>query len=211
MTVKLIWTTPDTEAVIAHCARVSSPHNQDNPDYEGLLKYCIRNNHISIFEMASACLEIQCSRTIARQILRHRSFSFQEFSQRYAQVAEMPLLADARSQDLKNRQNSVDDMDELTKEDWTLQQLQVWNMAQMVYKNALAMGIAKEVARSVIPEGMAQTTMYMTGTVRSWINFLDVRWQGPGVQLECRNVAQNIATILQPIIPTIFKAKEWEV
>jgi thymidylate synthase (FAD) len=209
--IDLIWVTPDTEALIAKLARVSNPANQDNPSYEGLLRYCIKNNHVSIFEMASACLEIQCSRTIARQILRHRSFSFQEFSQRYAEVAEMPLLAQARNQDPKNRQNSVDDVDELTKQDWALQQLQVWNTARTVYQNALEAGIAKEVARSVLPEGLTQSRMYMSGTIRSWIHFLDVRWQGPGVQKECRDVAQDIAIILQPIIPTIFKAKGWEV
>jgi thymidylate synthase (FAD) len=211
MTVKLIWTTPDTEAVIAHCARVSNPKNQDNPDYEGLLKYCIRNNHISIFEMASACLEIQCSRTIARQILRHRSFSFQEFSGRYAEMPEEPIYTEARRQDPKNRQNSVDDMSDEVKHHWHMNQLGAWTVAWNNYQEALSLGVAKEVARSILPEGMVQTTMYMTGTIRSWINFLDVRWQGPGVQLECRNVAEDIATILQPIIPTIFKAKGWEV
>lgn len=211
MSVKLVWATPDAEALIAKIARVSNPANQDNPDYAKLLSYCIRNNHVSIFEMASVCLEIECSRTIARQILRHRSFSFQEFSGRYAEMPEEPIYTEARRQDPKNRQNSIADMDAFDVCDWEDTQYKIWDMAQTEYKKALSYGIAKEVARSILPEGMVKTRMYMSGTVRSWLHFLEVRAYGPGVQKECRDVALECAKILQPIIPTIFEAKQWTV
>lgn len=210
MTVKLVWSTPDAEAVIAHCARVSNPANQNNPEYEKLLRYCVKNNHVSIFEMASVCLEIECSRTIARQILRHRSFSFQEFSGRYAEMPEEPIYTEARRQDPKNRQNSIADMNQQSVKVWDNIQTKVWEDAWEHYQHALGHGVAKEVARSILPEGMVRSRMYMSGTVRSWIHFLQVRWQGPGVQKECRDVAAECAAVLQPIIPTIFQAYDWK-
>jgi len=209
VTASLVWETPNAETLIARMARVSNPANQDNPDYAGLLKYCIKNNHVSIFEMASVCIEIKCSRTIARQILRHRSFSFQEFSQRYAAVAETPIYTKARSQDAKNRQNSVDNMSEADVRIWEIFQKETWEFAQERYKTALSLGVAKELARSLLPEAMATTTMYMSGTIRSWVHFLEVRAYGPGVQLECREVALECAEILRDIIPSIFTAKGW--
>lgn len=201
--VKLVWITPDAEALIARIARVSNPKNQDNPDYAKLLDYCLRNKHFSVFEMASACFEIKCSRTIARQILRHRSFSFAEFSGRYAEMPETPILSGARRQDSKNRQNSIDDFDDSTKEMWADLQCQIWGAAKCAYNDALRAGIAKEVARNVLPEGMTQSTMYMTGTIRSWIHYLDVR-TGNGTQLEHIEVAKQIQDVLKIELPAIF-------
>jgi thymidylate synthase (FAD) len=201
--VKLVWITPNAEQVISHCARVSSPKNQDNPDYTKLLDYCLRNKHFSIFEMASACFEIKCSRTIARQILRHRSFSFQEFSGRYAEMPEKPIFSKARRQDPKNRQNSIDDLDDAILDTWKDFQDDVWALSLSMYEMALDMGIAKEVARNVLPEGMVQSTMYMTGTIRSWIHYLEVR-TGNGTQLEHIEVARQIQDVLKVELPAIF-------
>jgi thymidylate synthase (FAD) len=201
--VKLIWITPDAEALIARIARVSNPKNQDNPDYAKLLGYCLRNKHFSIFEMASACFEIKCSRTIARQILRHRSFSFQEFSGRYAEMPETPILSHARRQDPKNRQNSIDDFDESVIDGWNYVQQEHWNKCYYMYQSAIENGIAKEVARSVLPEGMVQSTMYMSGTIRSWIHYLEVR-TGNGTQLEHIEVARQIQDVLKVELPAIF-------
>jgi thymidylate synthase (FAD) len=202
--VKLIWITPEAEKIIAYCARVSNPTNQDNPNYSKLLKYCLDNHHFSVFEMASACFEIKCSRTIARQILRHRSFSFQEFSGRYSSMPETPIISKARRQDTKNRQNSIDDLDEGIKEEWVKTQLDVWTTAWNKYQDVLKQGLAKEVARNILPEGMVQSTMYMTGTIRSWIHYLDVR-TGNGTQLEHIDVANEIKNILGEEIPSVFK------
>jgi len=200
---KLVWITPNAEQVISHCARVSNPKNQDNPDYAKLLDYCLRNKHFSIFEMASACFEIKCSRTIARQILRHRSFSFQEFSGRYAEMPERPILSKARRQDPKNRQNSTDDAHVDTREYWERAQELAWGVAYREYTAALQMGIAKELARNLLPEGMAQSTMYMSGTIRSWIHYLEVR-TGNGTQLEHIEVARQIQDVLKVELPAIF-------
>lgn len=209
MSAKLVWATTNAEALIARIARVSNPANQDNPDYVKLLSYCIRNNHVSVFEMASVCVEIECSRTIARQILRHRSFSFQEFSGRYAEMPEEPIFTDARRQDPKNRQNSISDLDVGIKSEWGAVQASIWRHAWFEYQLALERGVAKEVARSILPEGMVKSRMYMTGTVRSWLHFLEVRAYGPGVQKECRDVALEIAELLRPIIPAVFEAQGW--
>ena len=204
--VKLVWVTPNAEQTIAHCARVSNPKNQDSPDYAKLLNYCLRNKHFSVFEMASACIEIKCSRTIARQILRHRSFSFQEFSGRYAGMSETPILSNARRQDPKNRQNSIDDMEEPIKSYWEERQGFIWDTVWDVYQEALSLGVAKEVARNVLPEGMTQSIMYMSGTVRSWIHYLDVR-TGNGTQLEHVEVAMKIREVLKTELPTIFNLR----
>jgi thymidylate synthase (FAD) len=206
MNTKLIWITPNAEAVMAYCARVSNPSNQDNPDYAKLLAYCYRNKHFSVFEMASACFEIKCSRAIARQILRHRSFNFQEMSGRYSILPETPIISDARSQDLKNRQNSIDDMSDEAKVKWVTAQQKVWDMTQEVYKEALADGVAREVARNVLPEGMVESTMYMSGTIRSWIHYIEVR-TGNGTQKEHMDVANSIKAQLCEVLPTVFKGE----
>ena len=198
---KLVWITPDAEKHIAYCARVSSKH-QDNPDYEKLLRYCLREGHVSVFEMASMCVEIATSRTIARQILRHRSFSFQEFSQRYAEVDEEPIYTGARAQDQKNRQASHDTMSDEEKVLWELSQDYIWESAMRLYKQALEKGIAKEVARTILPEGMTTSKMYMTGTLRSWLHYLKVR-QGNGTQLEHVQIANEIAEIVKQHCPTL--------
>jgi thymidylate synthase (FAD) len=208
MTTKLVWITPEAEQIIAYCARVSNPSNQNNPNYSKLLKYCLANKHFSIFEMASACFEITCSRAIARQILRHKSFSFQEFSGRYAVMAWHPILSEARRQDPKNRQNSIDDLDIETKTTWGHNQMQVWNLSHKLYEEALAAGIAKEVARNILPEGMVQTTMYMTGSIRSWIHYLQVR-TGNGTQLEHVEIAKEILAVLETKLPAIFGKENW--
>lgn len=209
MSVKLIWITPDAEKHIAFAARVSNPQNQDNPNYEKLLEYCVRNNHVSIFEMASMCVEVKCSRTISRQILRHRSFSFQEFSGRYATMPEEPIYTTARLQDTKNRQNSIDTADSALLSDFDDAQEHVWDVCWGEYTNALRRGVAKEVARNLLPEGMTPSTFYMSGTARSWLHFIDVRLFGPGVQKEARDVAREVFEIFKEHFPTVCKAKGW--
>lgn len=205
MEVKFVHVTPEPEKLIAYCARVSSP-NQENPEIEKLLGYCIKNKHWSIFEMASMCVEITTSRAIAQQILRHRSFHFQEFSQRYAEVQEIESFP-ARKQDLKNRQNSTDDLSEDIKE-WFLEaQLKVKSTAAHFYKEALAKGIAKEQARFLLPLS-TQTKLYMHGTVRDWIHYLNLRTD-VSTQLEHREIALAIRTIFIKEFPTISKALEY--
>jgi thymidylate synthase (FAD) len=205
--VRLIWITPDAEKLIAYCARVSSP-NQENPEYEGLLKYCLKKQHWSIFEMASACLEVETTRSIAPQILRHRSFSFQEFSQRYAEVdAEAFELPAARRQDTKNRQASHDDLGDDDKKWYVGAAYNTWRTAHDTYKEALKRGIAKECARQLLP-GMAQTTIYMAGTIRSFITYFMVRC-AEGVQKEHRDLAVKARDILKVELPTIGKACGW--
>ena len=207
MTVSLVWVTPDAEKVIAHCARVSNPANQDNEKIEGLLRYCIKNAHWSIFEMASACIEINAPRDISRQLLRHRSFSFQEFSQRYASASSLPFSGyrEARLQDVKNRQNSLSINDEKLKESWEERQATLMLAIDGTYKWALANNIAKECARVVLPEGLTPSRMYMSGTIRSWLHYLQVR-QGNGTQLEHIEIANAIAKVLEKELPIIFGA-----
>jgi len=185
---------PDTfhlmsaESFIAYCARVSNPANQDNPDSEKLLKYLVKNKHWSPFEMVHVVMEINTTRDIARQILRHRSFSFQEFSQRYAAVQEMSEPRETRMQDFKNRQNSIEtDNDKLT-EVWEAYQRNVIRYAQTTYDWAIQNGIAKEVARSILPEGLTMSRMYMSGSLRSWIHYCELR-MGNGTQKEHRLIA----------------------
>lgn len=204
--VKLIWATPDAEELLAYMARVSNPKHQDKPA-GFLIKYLIDNHHWSPFEMVNLCVEINTTREIARQILRHRSFSFQEFSQRYAEVSLLPeaCLKEARLQDPKNRQSSIEVNDELLQEQWVKAQLEVVNTARSKYEWALRNGIAKEVARSVLPEGLTTSRMYMNGTLRSWIHFLNLR-SGNGTQKETQEVAQMIKEIIEPLFPVSFKA-----
>lgn len=204
MSVKLITVTPDAEKIVAFCARVSSP-NQENPEIEKLINYCIKNNHWSILEQASMTIEIETSRGIAPQILRHRSFSFQEFSLRYAKAQEF-IVYPGRSQDKKNRQNSIDDLDAETQA-WFIQSQQLLNdMAKNMYEEALKKGIAKECARNLLTMG-TKTKMYMTGSLRSWATYLNVRLD-KSTQKEHREIAKAIKEIFKKEFPIIYKALE---
>ena len=189
--------------IVAYCARVSNPANQSNTETnEKLINYLIKNNHWSPLEMVSICLEIETTRDIARQILRHRSFSFQEFSQRYA-VADLGFeQKEARTQDKKNRQNSIPTDDEELKSNWASQQNDVAVKAMEVYQWALQNGIAKEQARAVLPEGMTVSRMYMNGTLRSWVHYIQLR-SGNGTQKEHREVALACAEAIKPVFPMI--------
>lgn len=191
------------QELVAYCARVSNPANQHNTETnEKLLKYLIRNQHWSPFEMVSICLEITTTRDIARQILRHRSFSFQEFSQRYAIVEEPFETKEARLQDHKNRQNSIDCADDTLQDEWGKIQQSVADAAQYAYSWALDKGIAKEVARAVLPEGLTPSRLYMNGTLRSWIHYIQLR-SGNGTQKEHREIAVACAAAIEPIFPMI--------
>lgn len=203
---KLIWITPNVEQIISDTARVSNPANQGLPPGK-LLSYCVRNNHWSIFEMANACIEINTTRDIARQILRHRSFSFQEFSQRYAGIDALPVpeLREARLQDEKNRQNSVEVKDEYLSNWWSAAQANLEADALRTYQEALKKGIAKEVARAVLPEGLTASRMYMNGTIRSWMHYVQLR-SGNGTQKEHQIVAKEIGSILEEQLPLIWSA-----
>jgi thymidylate synthase (FAD) len=200
---KLIWITPEAEQVIGYCARVSNPANQDNPDVAGLLKYCIKHGHWSIFEMASMCVEIKTTRAIAPQILRHRSFSFQEFSQRYAPVATMAILDGMRLAGTTNRQSSkpLPEWKDLTEE----QQERIKDAQRAVrdaneaYTGLLASGIAAETARMVLPL-CCPTTLYMSGTIRSWIHYVQLRTQEE-TQLEHRQIADSIKALMAEHLP----------
>lgn len=194
------------EGLIAYCARVSSP-NQDNPDYVKLLRFCARQGHWSVFEMVDMTLEITTTRAIAPQILRHRSFSFQEFSQRYAKVASYELY-EARRQDAKNRQNSIDDLDEETKQWFRDVQKEIWEHSFKRYEEALAKGIAKESARAILPLN-AVTRLYMKGSVRSWIHYLQVRCDA-ATQKEHRDIALAAREIFISKFPVIAEALEWK-
>ena len=192
------------EELVAYCARVSNPSNQNNTaTSKKLLRYLAREKHWSPFEMVSACLEIETTRDIARQILRHRSFSFQEFSQRYADPVEdldINNLRDARLQDTKNRQNSIDTNDPDLKLEWLKKQSEVVSAAKNSYKWAIENGIAKEQARSVLPEGMTGSRLYMNGTLRSWIHYIELR-SGNGTQKEHQEVALECGKVLSEIFP----------
>lgn len=202
MQTKLKWITPNAEQLIIDMARVSSD-KPEGEEGEGLLRYLIRHKHWSPFEMASACFEIHTTRDIARQILRHRSFSFQEFSQRYAQVDEGWVCREARMQDPTNRQNSIATKDGELIDDWVNLQASIYEHVSESYEMALSMGIAKEVARAILPEGLTPTRMYMVGNIRSWLHYLSLR-RGNGTQLEHIKVADSIHRQLSKEIPTIM-------
>jgi len=193
----------NVQELVAYCARVSNPANQTNTDTsERLIRYLIQHQHWSPLEMVSACVEIETTRDIARQILRHRSFSFQEFSQRYA-VADLGWeLKDARLQDTQNRQNSIETDDTLLANDWERAQKRAIYAAEREYKWALENGIAKEQARAVLPEGLTVSRLYMQGTLRSWLHYIELR-SGPETQKEHRLVAQACADALEPIFPMV--------
>ena len=194
----------DIQDLIAFCARVSNPSNQINSETsERLLNYLAKHKHWSPFEMASATLEIETTRDIARQILRHRSFAFQEFSQRYADPSEFGdqfVIREARLQDTKNRQNSIDSEDKALTENWEAAQKSVISAAEKAYNWALEKGIAKEQARAVLPEGLTKSRLYMQGSIRSWIHFIELR-SGNGTQKEHMEVARAVAQCIGEIFP----------
>jgi thymidylate synthase (FAD) len=193
----------NAQELVAYCARVSNPANQTNTDTsEKLIRYLVKHKHWSPLEMVSACLEIETTRDIARQILRHRSFSFQEFSQRYA-VADLGVeYKEARLQDTKNRQNSIEVEDPALSSAWRLKQQRVVETVQEVYDWALRNGIAKEQARAVLPEGITTSRLYMQGTLRSWLHYIELR-SGPETQKEHREIAQACAGALETIFPMV--------
>lgn len=197
----------NSEALVAYCARVSNPSNQDNPDYEKLLKYCLKNKHFSVFEMANAVVEVEAPRDITRQLLRHRSFSFQEFSQRYSDEIEF-TDRDFRRQDDKNRQNSIDDLDPDLQNEILREVGSVAYNTNDLYKVLRDVGVAKECARVILPEGLTMSRLYVNGTLRSWLHYLEVR-DDPGVtQWEHVLLAREIKSALAPAFPTIFKMME---
>lgn len=200
----LVWITPEAEQRIAYCARVSAPDNQDNENYVGLLNYCKKHKHWSVFEMANVCLEINAPRDISRQILRHRSFHFQEFSQRYADASQLGFIErECRMQDTKNRQNSIVTEDTEITNWWGFQVADITRIINNVYQDALDEGIAKEVARTLLPEGLTMSRLYMNGTVRDWIHYCDVRC-GNGTQKEHILVAEKCKEILKQHLPNVF-------
>ena len=210
MTVKLIWKTPDAENLLAYIARVSNPDNQDNPNIKRLLKYMLDNSHFSPFEMANMCVEINTTRDIARQILRHRSFSFQEFSQRYQTVDKLGdmVYRECRLQDTKNRQNSLPCDDEDMKKGWKDLQSYIYEIATNAYEDMLDRGIAKEVARALLPEGLTPSRMYVNGNLRSWIHYVQVRTD-PTTQKEHRLIAEEVKQLMIREFPVISEVLEW--
>jgi len=206
MKVKLISITPDAEETIGYCARVSNPKNQDNPEVSGLLKFCIKHGHWSIFEMANMVVEINTTRGIAAQILRHRSFSFQEFSQRYAKAQGFEYVK-PRRQDTKNRQNSFDDLSENTKTWFEYTHQRIQDATHDLYEEALERGIAKESARFLLPLS-TKTRMYMNGTVRSWIHYIKLRTD-LSTQKEHQDIANEIKGLFREEFPIISEALEW--
>lgn len=209
MPVSLVWATPDGDQLVARLARVSNPENQDNPDSSRLIRYLVKHKHWSPFEMVSACLEIETTRDIGRQILRHRSFSFQEFSQRYQDVSKLPQapLRECRMQDTKNRQNSLHTDNATLHEWWEVTQQCAAYKANQYYQQALLMGIAKEQARCLLPEGLTPSRMYMAGTLRSWLHFIQVR-ATPETQVECRVIAEQAREVLRHSFPETMRAVE---
>ena len=209
MTVKLVSVTPDAEKTMAYIARVSNPSNQDNENYSGLLKYCIKHNHWSVFEQSTMTLEIETTRAIAAQILRHRSFTFQEFSQRYAKSNELGKiqLPDLRRQDLKNRQNSIDDLDPFTKQKLEAQMITLFSSSQSLYNQMIEYGVAKECARMVLPM-CTPTRIYMTGSCRSWIHYINLR-SAHGTQKEHMDIAEECRKVFTEQFPTVSEALEW--
>ena len=210
MKVSLVSVSPDAEKHMAYCARVSNPNNQDNENYAGLLRYCIKHQHWSIFEQAFMTLEINTTRGLAAQILRHRSFTFQEFSQRYADTNLLDTnipLPELRRQDTKNRQNSIDDIPE-DQSKMLLGRIQnYFNEGLDLYNELLREGIAKECARFVLPLA-TPTRIYMSGSVRSWVHYIDLR-SGHGTQKEHMDIANACKSIFTEQFPTVSKALEW--
>ena len=208
-TVRLVTVTPKAEETMGYVARVSNPKNQDNPDVAGLLKYCIKHQHWSVFEQAHMTLEIETTRAIAAQILRHRSFTFQEFSQRYAKSNELGEieLPELRRQDVKNRQNSIDDLDEKVVDKLNRQMITLFSSAESLYKQMIEEGVAKECARMVLPL-CTPTRIYMTGSVRSWIHYINLR-SAHGTQKEHMEIAESCKNVFVDQFPVVSEALEW--
>ncbi len=210
MLTKLISVTPDVEKLIAYCARVSNPNNQDNDEYSKLIAYCIKHEHWSIFEQGYMTVEINTSRGIAAQILRHRSFTFQEFSQRYADATllsdDIPLF-DLRNQDTKNRQNSTDNVSLETKAKWRTRVREHFSKSLALYEGMLKDGIAKECARFILPLA-TPTRLYMTGSIRSWIHYINLR-SSNGTQKEHMDIANSIKDIFIQQFPIVSEALGW--
>ena len=209
MNVKLVSITPDAEQTMAYIARVSNPSNQDNEKYSGLLKYCIKHNHWSVFEQSSMTLEIETTRAIAAQILRHRSFTYQEFSQRYASSTSLGeiQLPELRRQDTKNRQNSTDDLDPELVEKLNKQMITLFSSAKSLYTQMLDAGVAKECARMVLPL-CTPTRIYMTGSCRSWIHYINLR-SAHGTQKEHMVIAEACRKVFTEQFPAVSEALEW--
>ena len=208
--VKLVTVTPEAEKTMGYVARVSNPNNQDNPKVAGLLKYCINHQHWSVFEQAHMTLEIETTRGIAAQVLRHRSFTFQEFSQRYADSSMLATtipMFDLRRQDDKNRQNSIDDVDDFTKQELEIAVKRYFTEGMDIYKQMLRVGIAKECARFVLPLA-TPTKIYMTGSVRSWIHYIDLR-SAHGTQKEHMDIANDAKRVFCEQFPICAEALEW--
>jgi len=209
MKVELVSTTPDAEKTMAHIARVSNPNNQDNPNYAGLLRYCIQHEHWSVFEQSFMTLEIETTRGLAAQILRHRSFTFQEFSQRYADSnllgeIELPEL---RRQDVKNRQNSINDLDPAISEKLQKQMITLFSSSLALYNQMLESGVAKECARFVLPLA-TPTRLYMSGSCRSWIHYINLR-SAHGTQKEHMDIANACKGVFMENYPTVSEALDW--
>ena len=211
MNVKFVSITPDAEKTMAYIARVSNPKNQDNEKFAGLLKYCIKHNHWSVFEQSSMTLEIETTRGLAAQILRHRSFTYQEFSQRYADSSllgkDIPLPK-LRKQDAKNRQNSTDDLDPFIVQDFELKIQRHFVDGMKIYQDMLEQGIAKECARFVLPLA-TPTRLYMTGSCRSWIHYINLR-SAHGTQKEHMDIAEECRRIFTEQFPAVSEALDWE-
>jgi thymidylate synthase (FAD) len=202
--VELVHVTPDAESLIAYMARVSNPDNQNNPQSEGLIKYLIKHRHWSPFEMVNMCVQIETTRSVAAQILRHRSFSFQEFSQRYAQVTKPAAIPQLRRQDLKNRQNSTDDLPQATVDEFNVKIDSLFELSQHLYQEMLTAGVAKECARDVLPLA-SPTKLYMNGSLRSWLHYTDLRCAN-GTQLEHKQIALEVKLLIQQQFPTVYSA-----
>ena len=209
MNVKLVSITPDAEQTMAYIARVSNPSNQDNEKYSGLLKYCIKHNHWSVFEQSSMTLEIETTRAIAAQILRHRSFTYQEFSQRYAASTALGKidLPELRRQDEKNRQNSINDLDPKIVETLNRQIETLFTASTNLYNQMLEAGVAKECARMVLPLA-TPTRIYMTGSCRSWIHYINLR-SAHGTQKEHMEIAEACRDVFTEQFPSVSEALEW--
>ena len=210
MNVKLVSVTPDAEQTMAYVARVSNPNNQENPNYAKLLGYCIKHNHWSVFEQSFMTLEIETTRGLAAQILRHRSFTYQEFSQRYADstlLSETIPLPELRRQDTKNRQNSIDDIDPFMVQKYQMLMQQHFNAGMELYQKMLAEGIAKECARFVLPLA-TPTRLYMSGSCCSWIHYITLR-SANGTQKEHMDIAEACKKIFMEQFPTCAEALEW--
>ena len=209
MTVKLISITPDAEQTMAYIARVANPSNQDNEKYAGLLKYCIKHNHWSVFEQSSMTLEIETTRAIAAQILRHRSFTYQEFSQRYAASTTLGDidLPELRRQDEKNRQNSTDDLDPELVDKLNKQMITLFSSSKALYESMLKQGVAKECARMVLPL-CTPTRIYMTGSCRSWIHYINLR-SAHGTQKEHMLIAEACRKVFIEQFPAVSEALDW--